>query len=857
MEEALLPYKDNFKKECNIIDFFVKILNEIKTQIEFYGYICEKDFQLFSHKAERIIKNVGILKKNISSFKDEPSNLYLLENQCLKFLQIYYSTFQKLYPDILTSVKTSIAPIAQNLENAKKNVLNHSVLTLKHCSKNYNKKELNKYLKETIEIIMINAFKGLFNLHQLILIHSKKKNNLYLTIKNTIQEKISSEEVNMVINDVSERKYAEKFKINYEPIHFGNSVYKTLLSDESNDVLQLSKSYLNYTMVFIKCIQIRKKIIKEMRIFTDVLRKKNEDLVLNLKKICEKITLRTKKFIHSSHGIINSWNLIFSSWNSIYTGNRIFQQYLEEVCSSNLTKHIEDCNEEYKKFEKKWEKYADKIKDLRNKYIKYNNKKITKEEDKEKVEEELKEKKKREEKLKNYLTIDCSDFLDNNIPVLRDSELKRLNEVKNLSEKFKTNIKKKLEEYLENTENEYDNAAQIDIFEEIRIMFENQLESLEINDMETYMENLKNKITSIDFNDDLAESARKSLAEYYDHNNDFDDGLDLSGDNIENPFNGNIIKYNDIESSNLEDKELMLDKIGQFKDDELSSIKKSKKSLNELNNIKEVNNEYKTPSFNDINSSEKNKINSNNDNQQNIDEFNIANNLNNRFTMGAIINDDNNNINNNFNEKINQIKDLNMKKKRRISIHDSKKNIENLAGNTLCSLRGGNIDINDEIDNVNDVSNNNLEKNEQVESDDSFPSINDNQNINDNEINALSPIKSNKLKNTKKMNHLYLNEEDIINEKEELENFGIEDKKINKESEGNHTNSGIKNINNINNKYKGQDNQTLYYGILCILGLFCLKSLFSTNTFFSADSFLNVVIIGFIGFIMYKTQFKK
>ena len=443
MEEGLLPYKDSFYKECNLIDFFIKTLNEIKAQIDFYGYLCEKDFQLFSHKAERIIKNVGVLKTNISSVKDEPSNLYLLQTQCLKLLQIYYSTFQKLYPDILNSVKASIGPISKNLENAKKNVLNHSVSMLKQSSKNYKKKELNKYLKETIEIIMIQTFKGLFNLHQLILIHSKKKNILYLTIKNKIQEKISSEEINLVINDVSERKYAEKFKINYEPIHFGNNVYKTFLTDESNDVLQLSKSYLNYTMVFIKCIQIRKKIIKEMRVFTDVLRKKNEDLVDNLKKTCQKITLKTKKFIHSSRGIINSWNLIFSSWNSIYAGNRIFQQYLEEVCSSNLTKHIEDCNEEYKKFEKKWEKYADKINDLRNKYIKFNNRNLKKEENKEKLEEELKEKKKREEKLKNYLTIDCSDFLDNNIPVLRDSELKRLNEVKELSERFKTNIKKK------------------------------------------------------------------------------------------------------------------------------------------------------------------------------------------------------------------------------------------------------------------------------------------------------------------------------------------------------------------------------------------------------------------------------
>ena len=69
------------------------------------------------------------------------------------------------------------------------------------------------------------------------------------------------------------------------------------------------------------------------------------------------------------------------------------------------------------------------------------------------------------------------------------------------------------------------------------------------------------------------------------------------------------------------------------------------------------------------------------------------------------------------------------------------------------------------------------------------------------------------------------------------------------------------NINDNENKkiepnVKVQDKQTLYYGILGILGLFCLKSLFSTNNIFSADSFLNVVILGIISFVFYKTQFQ-
>ena len=204
-----------------------------------------------------------MLKKNLSPYKDEPSNLYLVENECLKVLQIYYTTYKNLYPNCFKSIKGSIRPIAKNMENAKKTILDHSISMLKQSLKNNNKAELIKYLKDNIELVMIHAFKGLSSLHQFILIYSKNKNNLYLTIKNTIEEKTSPQEINIVINDITERKYAEKYKVTYEPIHFGNIMYKNL-STESNNVIELSKSYLKSTMVFIKCIKIRKKIIKEL-----------------------------------------------------------------------------------------------------------------------------------------------------------------------------------------------------------------------------------------------------------------------------------------------------------------------------------------------------------------------------------------------------------------------------------------------------------------------------------------------------------------------------------------------------------------------------------------------------------------
>ena len=116
---------------------------------------------------------------------------------------------------------------------------------LKQITQTKNRKDLNKYMVETLELMMINTFKSLFNFYQLILIFSKKKNDMYQKIKTKTEEIFKSEEVNIIINEISERSYAQKYKINYESLHFGNNLYKELFSDDNYEAVKLSKSYLN------------------------------------------------------------------------------------------------------------------------------------------------------------------------------------------------------------------------------------------------------------------------------------------------------------------------------------------------------------------------------------------------------------------------------------------------------------------------------------------------------------------------------------------------------------------------------------------------------------------------------------
>lgn len=794
MDENLIPFKDYFYKECTTISFFINVLKEIEVQISFYGYICEKDFKIFTEKAEKSLKNIEILKSNIKKYKDEPSNLYLISRQLIKFLYIFSSSFKKMYPECLSSIKSNIKPIIQNIKNTRKNIINHSISMLKQTIKTKNLKNLSKYMAETLELIMINTFKSLFSLYQLILIYSKKKNNLYERVKTNFEPLINAEEINIIINEISERLFAEKYKINYEPLYFGNNDYKELLTDEKKDVMLLSKSFLNYTNVFIKCIQIRKKLFKELRIFLDVLLTKDKEQLETFQKVCGKITSVTKGLTYSSQGIINSWNLIFSSWNSVYINNANYLKLKEESFIPKLNKIINECSEEYKNFEKRWEKYSSKINELRKNVSQYSKF--------EKDEKKLEEKKNNEEALKNYLMIDCTDFLDNNVPLLRESEIKRANEIKDLADKIKSNINANIDEYLENSEKEYDNAASIDLFEEVQNIFESQFQVCGIQDSEKYFESLREKLENIDLNDKLSDNARLSLAEYYEHN-DFDDEFEFSKEDMENPF-GNAVKDNEDGIYNFEKNNLAKSAIGMVEEELISNISKNEKNTDFDNNATD-NSNYKTPNF-----KFENKQNANNNG------INRTSDENDYFADLKIIN----NLKASFKEQERRLSSKNINFKETIKIFPYEQNLETIKDNEK---------ENETIDKEHLNNDNNLDKN------------------------SLNKTNSDKIK---KQLSISFNNCNFVNPDEEKDSE-IKDKELDIKNKNEEKIDKLNEVQkNKNKEINNQDKQTLHYGILGILGLFCLKSLFSSNNIISIDSFLNVVILGIISFILYKTQFQ-
>ena len=207
-----------------------------------------------------------------------------------------------------------------------------------------------------------------------------------------------------------------------------------------------------------------------------------------------------------------------------------------------------------------------------------------------------------------------------------------------------------------------------------------------------------------------------------------------------------------------------------------------------------------------------------------------------------------------FNEKNNEMINLNINNNVTPSFH--MKNSGN--GN---NINNKNFEENDLASDINIINNLNDKFNEQINK-----KIGNNNNIqrlidiNEEFEEKIESNIKNEILNNNTFNNIDNNEnieekKDTENNKNDYNNLGEQNdnNNLNKKEENNDMNKVIKSENK-DQTIQFKDKQAIYYGILGILGLFCLKSLFSSNNVISIDSFLNLVILGIIFFVLYKTQ---
>ena len=531
INNELSLYEKEFYTECNKIKFFNSSLNEIKFQLEFLEKICKKELEIYEKQSSQILNFLNNFQTNILiNYESEPSNLTKVISDLLSILVIYFQYTRIGLNECHKTFKSNCPNIAKNLEKFKENILKKSILLLKEAKKkSENKEELNNYLTETFESVVTNIFKGLVYIHQFFFLYSKAKNEFNTKIKNEIEKIEDNTIINIEINDFSERKYAKGEGIYYEPIHFENENNNLLLKNESENISSLCNSYLYYGQTFSKCMDIRKSIISNFKkLISDIISHIPYNLTEKISHIKDKI-LRTKNnFVIVGIGTEKSWDLLVQSWECFYNNMNIFIQFCNEICTTEIMENANEIKEVYKYFENEWEKLGKKIIDLRNKYIKYytnERKKLIKDNQK-----EYKIYLEKEKQIKTFLNKDCYDFLNGNIPILRENEKKKATDVQDLCNKFKKILKKSNEESIESSKIELENSSSVDIFQEVKDIFNKQNNKFQIKDLDNYMDNLKDKIlNNIDFsNDELAKNVKFSLDNFLQNDNELNSSFEQS-----------------------------------------------------------------------------------------------------------------------------------------------------------------------------------------------------------------------------------------------------------------------------------------------------------------------------------------
>ena len=644
INEEIAPYEKEFYSECNKIKFFFLSLKEIKFQIEFLEIICGKELEIYEKESSNLPILINTFNESIFTLNSEPSNLVSIINDLVSLIDTNFSFMRIGLIECYKIFENNIPPITKTIDVLINEILKKSISFLKESAQSSNKENLNKYLNQTFELVVINIFKGLVYINQFFVIYSKAKTDLNLGIKNTVEEKSNNKILDIIIDDFSERKLAkENLGINYEPIHFGNHNYDIILGNDSENILSLCDSYFYYGHIFLKCIKIRKKLIFQFKkLIKDIVNQSPNNIIEKILHIRDKIQKKKEGFKMMGIGTEKSWELLITSWTNLYSTLNNFFQFYQEIGINDIKENSIGKKEDYKTFENEWGKLSKKIIELRNKYAKD----YTPEKKREikKNPKEYKEFLEKEKQIKNFLNGECYDFLNANVPIIRESEKKKAIEIQEICYRFKKIMKKSNEENLDNSKLELKNSALIDIYQEIKDIFNKQNDKLKIKDLDNYIELLKEKILKLDFGqDNLSQNVKLSLDNYF-----------MNSDDMNNSLTNKSYSDNSIDSL----KEFQFDnEINKKIDDIDNNDNFIINNNNGNNNIKIINNDlssFNSITLNNMNSGSLFKMKSpskefnfnnqiNKDNHNNLPNFNLnislENKNKNKSNLQSIINE--------------------------------------------------------------------------------------------------------------------------------------------------------------------------------------------------------------------------
>ena len=543
------PANEVLNKIDSMSNEIIKDLEKKKTEI------CQNNLMVIND-CQNLISKIKAQENEFQKIKSLMDNAQINQNKIKNQPKNAYNVVENKKADLL------LAEQIKKMEEIKIPMEQNKIKL------NDMRTKLNSSIREGFEKVLSNYFKNLVNLHEFFFLLSHKRIDIISNMKKRIGLTISQlSNLTFDLNDYTEKKFGELIGIKYDGIIMFDS--EELLNKSSlNSLLKISYDLINYIQVFLLCLRYRKKI---MKFFLDA-----------IKTIIKSEEKYQKSFENYFKEILKQINEM--KYISEQTTKNLSNYFLENINNANgdyniliagIESYITFARNEYNKFKLNWDKYEEKIKEYQKSLI-----------------EILKEKKDNKIKNEKFREIikESIGFINNNVYKIREKDKIEISQFSTLFEKLFRKTKITINKAIEKSEEEISNIANLDLFEECKIIIVKYFKKFKIQNYENFLEKMRVKLllnTQLK-NEKISKDVLEKLNGQY--NEELMDGqkelnLDDSSLKIEGDKDENISEVRKINTMFFESRtqNLLFDKINTFK--------KNNNILNESNifeNEKEV-----------------------------------------------------------------------------------------------------------------------------------------------------------------------------------------------------------------------------------------------------------------------------
>ena len=533
---------NELEQENSHIKFWENCLNDLKTQFEIITNFIDFVSKYKSQKQADLSSILNKYRNDSKNFTKEPSHIYYLCEIFFDFQSCFWEIINESSNDLYNKINSMSSEIVKDIDDKKSEICQSNLLLIDECQKliikiktqesefqkikslmdnaqinqnkiksklknsynvaeikkadlllaeqirkmeeikipmEENKKKLNEMrskintsIREGFEKVLTIYFKHLANIHQFFFLLTNNKVDIITNMKKRIGVALSQlSNLTFDLNDYTEKKFGELIGIKYDGIIMFDS--EELLNKSSlNSLLKISYDIINYIQVFMLCLRYRKKIMKIFLEAVKTIIRYEEKYTKSFDNYDKNVILQISELKYITEQTSKNLSSYFNEYKS-----NVNNDY--SLIISGCESYINSARNGYNEFKFSWDKYEEKIKENQKKLVE--------------ILKDKEESKAKGEKFRGIIK-ESIGFINNNVYNIREKDKNEISKFSLMLEKLFHKSKTTINKVIDKSEEEISSIANLDLFEECKIIIVKYFNNFKIQNYENFLEKMRVKL---------------------------------------------------------------------------------------------------------------------------------------------------------------------------------------------------------------------------------------------------------------------------------------------------------------------------------------------------------------------------